>query len=209
MSKKNKKQITIPEPVVNNKFYAHYDKSTGNIFSVTNHNNTEWPYIVEITFAEYDRLVTGKDKFTDFYIGVVVQSDGTPVDGLVSKKVLQEHNFKNRLLAWIENTTKNADIEIHWDNYNRQWVFVALDEFRQQYYDNKLPINSISFFVTLGKDPNFLLRSIDIDLKTLILDKIIIPFNSTWEETIELISLTTNLSSIKYSLNIWKIHEQN
>ena len=35
------------------------------------------------------------------------------------------------------------------------------------------------------------------------------PFNSTWEETIELISLTTNLSSIKYSLNIWKIHEQN
>jgi hypothetical protein len=208
MAKKSKKQEVITDTVVNNKFYAHYDKSTGNVFGVTNHNNTDWPYIVEITFAEYDRLVTGKDTFSDFHIGVIIQSDGTAVDGLVSKRVIQEHNFKNRLLSWIDKSIENADIEIHWDQYNRQWLFVASDQFRQQYYDNKLPIGSISFFVVLGKDPNFLLRSMDIDLRTLVLDKIIIPFDSSWESTIDLISLTSNLASIKYSLTIWNTHEQ-
>jgi hypothetical protein len=208
MTKKSKKKVVFPEPIINNKFYAHYDKLTGNIFSVTNHSETDWPHIVEISFADYDSLMTRKSKFSDFHIGLVVQTDGTAVDGLVSKRVIQEHNFKNRLLSWIDKTIENADIEIHWDEYNRQWIFVASGQFRQQYYDNKLPIGSISFFVVLGKDPNFLLRSIDIDLRTLVLDKITIPFDSSWESTIELISLTSNLASIKYSLNIWNTHEQ-
>jgi len=199
--------LKILEPAINNRFFALYEKTTGSIFSVTNHY-TDWPNIIEISFATYDRLVTGKDKFTDFHIGVVVQSDGTAVDGLISKKVIQEHNFKNRLLSWIDSSVDNPDIEIHWDAYNKQWVFVASDKLRQQYYDNKLPINSISFFVTLGKDPNFLLRSIEIDLKNLVLDKIVMPFGTAWESTIDLISLTSNLAILKYSLNVWNIHEQ-
>jgi hypothetical protein len=206
MAKRSQKQKIVE--VVEPKFYAHYDGMTRNIFSVNNHKIEGWPHFVEISFPEYERLVTGKDEFTDFHIGTVIAVDGTASLGLVSKKVIQEHNFKNRLLYWIERETENADMEIHYDAYNSQWVFLVSDEFRQRYYSNQLPISSISFFITLGKDPNFLLRVIDIDLKSIVSDKILINFDSKWESNIDLIAITSSLSTITYSLKIWKIYEQ-
>lgn len=202
-----KKRIVEDQPVVQ-KYYVHYDPTTNQIVSVNNHRNEDYTHAVEISFDEYDRLVTGRDKFNDFYIGVVIQSDGSATTGLISKKIIQEHNFKNRFLAWIEKEQDLADIYIHWDQYNAQWVFLVSDEFRQKYYDNKLPVSAISFFVTLGKDPNFLLRSIEMDLKKLVEDKIVIKFESKWESNIDMISLTANLSSLCYSLKVWRTREQ-
>lgn len=207
MAKRSQKQKNIE--IIEPKFYAHYNGTTRNIFSVNNHKIEDWPHFIEISFAEYERLVTGKDEFDDFYIGTVIAVDGTASLGLVSKKVIQEHNFKNRLLYWIEHETENANMEIHYDAYNSQWVFLVSDEFRQKYYANQLPISSISFFITLGKDPNFLLRVINIDLKSIVSDKILINFDSKWESNIDLIAITSNLSTITYSLKVWKIHEQN
>jgi hypothetical protein len=202
------KKIKVQPPVAEPKYYAHYDAVTNQIFSINNFRNSEHPHAVEVAFEEYDRLVTGKDKLGDFYIGTVIKTDGTVVNGLVSKKIIQEHNFKNRLLSWIEDTCELADIEIHWDAFNNQWIFVASDNLRKVYYDNKLPINVINFYIVLHNNPNFLLKTIEIDLKKIVIDKVIVPFTSKKESQIEDISLTTNLAVLKYSLNVWKIHEQ-
>jgi hypothetical protein len=189
------------------KFYAHYDSVTNEIVSVNNFRNLEYSNAVEISFDTYERLLTGKDRFEDFYAGVVVQN-GNPVMGLVYRRILLEHNFNNRLLSWIDDKTEFPEIEIHWDGFNKKWIFVASDEFRQKYYDNKVQSLELSFFITLGRDPNFLIRSIDFDLKKLIMDKAIIDFATKWETNINSISITSNLASLNYSLNVWKTDDQ-
>jgi hypothetical protein len=208
MAKVSRKNKIVEDCPVVQKYYAHYDSSSNQILSVNNYRHDDYSHAVEISFDEYDRLVTGRDKFSDFHIGVVIQSDGAALTGLVSKKIIQEHNFKNRFLVWIDQERDLSDIYVHWDQFNEHWVFFVSQDFRQKYYDNKLPISTISFFVTLGKDPNFLLRSVEIDLKKLVEDKVIIKFESKWERNIEMISLTANLSSLQYSLKVWKLNEQ-
>ena len=106
------------------KFYAHYDAFTNEIISVNNFRNLEYTDAVEVSFETYERLVTGKDKFEDFYVGVVVEN-GNPIMGLVYRKLLLEHNFNNRLLSWIDEKTESYEIEIHWDGINQKWIFVS------------------------------------------------------------------------------------
>jgi hypothetical protein len=190
------------------KFYAHYDSVTNEIVSVNNFRNLEYSDAVEISFDTYERLLTGKDKFEDFYAGVVVEN-GNPVMGLVYRRILLEHSFNNRLLSWIDEKTEFPEIEIHWDGVNKKWIFVASDEFRQKYYDNKVQSLELAFFITLGRDPNFLIRSINFDLKTLVMDWAIIDFETKWENNINLISITSNLASLKYSLTVQKTDDQN
>lgn len=208
MSKISRKKRVVEDLPIVQQYYVHYDPSTNQLLSANNYRNDLYTHAVEVSFDEYDRFVTGRDKFHDFHVGVVIQSDGSAVTGLVSKKIIQEHNFKNRFLIWIDQESANSDISVHWDQYNSYWVFFVSDDFRQKYYDNKLPISTISFFVTLGRDPNFLLRAIEIDLKKIVQDKVVIPFDSKWESSIDMISLTANLSSLSYSLKVWKIDEQ-
>ena len=66
-----------------------------------------------------------------------------------------------------------------------------------------MPNTSVSFFITLGQDPNFLLRTIDIDFKTITLDKVAVGFESKYEERIKDVAVTSNLATLDYSLKIW------
>jgi len=195
-------QVQVP------KYYVHYDASTNQILSVNNYRHADYTDAIEISFEEYDRLVTGRDKFSDFQVGVVVQPDGSSAGGLVTTRVAQEHSFKNRFLIWIDKKCESPDINIHWDQYNRHWLFFVSGDLRTQYYSNKLPVSTISFFVTMGRDPNFLLRSMEIDLEKLVEGQIIIKFETEWESDIDKISLTSSLASLQYSLTIWKLNEQ-
>ena len=199
-----RKKIKEPTPF-ENAYYVHYNKDTGIILSVNNYRNDDYTDAIEITADQHDRFCTGKDEFSDFVVGIVIDENGKDVHGLISQKLVEEYNFKNKLLIWIDDELEDADITVHWDEANAEWVFVASDELRQRYYDNKIPLGSISFFVTLGKEPNFLIRTISIVLKDLVFDKIKIPFESSWEKNIETISMTSNLINLQYSLKIWRI----
>ena len=203
MAKRRKKIEPLVDIIVESKYYAYYDDIDNRLISISNQILSQFDHSIEITFDEYSKLVTGVHKFIDYHVGVVIDAEGNPVKGLVSNQVAIENTFKNRLLAWIDSETNLADIEIHWDQYNQQWIFVASDDLRQQYYDNKLPNTSVSFFITLGQDPNFLLRTIDIDFKTITLDKVAVKFESKYEKTINEIAITSNLATLDYSLKVW------
>jgi hypothetical protein len=199
MAKRKKKVVVELTP----RFYAHYDESN-TIVSVNNHRNSDYSNAIEIDYVHYEKFLLGHVKFSDFDIGTVIDLNGNPILGLVPKYLLDDLNFKNRLLKWIEQDTEDSEIDVHWDEYNKQWIVNLSDGFRQKYYDNRLPVSSLSLFVVLGRDPNFLIRTIDLEFKKLILDKVLIPFETKWEHDIGKISLTASLSSIKYSLKVWK-----
>ena len=201
MAKRSKKIKPLADIIVESKYYVYYNDTDNKLISVSNQLQPQFEHLINITFNEYSKLITGVHKFADYHVGVVIDAEGNPAKGLVSNQVIIENTFKNRLLAWIDTET---DIEIHWDQYNSQWVFVASDNLRQQYYDNKLPDISVSFFVTLGQDPNFLLRTIDIDFKTITLDKVSVKFESKYEENIQDVAVTSNLTTLDYSLKLWR-----
>jgi len=188
------------------KFYVHYNDD-GTILSVNNFRNDAYSLAIEITLEQHHRLVAGLEQFTDFRVGTIIDDKGNPSIGLIPTRIIEEHNFKNRLLKWIDKDCHDSDIDIHWDEFNDRWIFVASDVFRQKYYDNKLPISDLTLFLTLGKDPNFLIKTFSIDLKKITYDKIIVPFETKWEKNIDEIAITTNLASINYALKIWRIHE--
>ena len=203
MAKKRKTVVDLTP-----RFYVHYDDSNS-IISVNNHRVLDHPNFIEIDYVHYEKLILGHVKFSDFDIGTVIDNNGNPTLGLVPKYLLSDLNFKNRLIKWIDSEVENSEIEIHWDEYGNQWIFNLSDQFRQKYYDNRLPISTVSFFVILGRDPNFLIRTIDLEFKRLILDKVSINFETEWEKDINKISLTASLSSIQYSLKVWKIDDKN
>jgi hypothetical protein len=203
VAKKSKKVVDLTP-----RFYVHYD-TNNKIVSVNNFRDTTNNNAIEVDFDQYERLLLGKEKFEDFHIGTVIDASGNSSVGLVSHKLLLEHNFKNRLLAWIEDESENHDILIGWDEYNGQWIFSCSEDLKTQFLSNQFPTTEISFYIILGNDPNFLIRTITIDLKDLISKPIIAKFNTEWERIIDTIAITSNISSLSYSLKTWKIDEQN
>lgn len=202
MAKKRKVVDTTPH------FYVYY-LDDNSIVAVTNYKNTDYTNSIEVDFDQYERLVTGKDKFEDFHVGTVVDEAGNATLGIVSHRLLLDHSFKNRLLPWIDTESDTHDISIVWDEGNQHWMFSASKNLKERYTSNQLPVTEILFFVTLGNDPNFLIRTINIGLKDLITDPIFAKFNTTWESTIDSISITSNLAELSYSLNVWKIDDNN
>ena len=193
---------TLPQP----KFYAHYDVASNQILSINNHRDAEYTHAVEITFEQYDNLVSGKERFFDYYIGTVINLDGIPVQSLISKKINAAQNFKIGELVWLSEGGCE-DITVHWDEYNNKWIFVITDELRQMFYDNKLLSTGISFFIVLNKDPNFLLRTISIGFQKLCADKVEIPFETLHEKTIESVGIASDVTGLRCGLQLWRIHE--
>lgn len=179
------------------------------VVAVTNVKNSNFEYFIEIDFNTYDRFITGIDKFEDFRIGTVIDVSGNITQGLISCKRSIEHSFKNRLLSWIEDDNKSSDISIVWDEGNDQWMFGSSANLKKRFYGNDLPVTEILFFIILGNDPNFLVRTITINIKNLIDNPIVVKFNTTWERTIDTISITSNISDLGYSLNVWSIDDNN
>ena len=79
--------------------------------------------------------------------------------------------------------------------FKDEWVFVMSDNMRQQFYDNKFVETNISFFIALDKDPDLLLRTINISPKQLCLDKLKIPFETDAEKDINSIGIITDIAS--------------
>jgi len=189
------------------KFYVAYtdDKQ---IIAVTNFKNESFTNIIEIDFASYEKFISGKEQFENFRIGTVIDENGNSSLGIISHHLSLENSFKNKLLSWIEGCDSETDISIVWDETNEHWLFNASVEFKTRYFNNEIPASEILFFVIIGNDPNFLIRIIRIRLIDLI-NNAVVKFNTTWEKTIEAISITSNLSELTYSLNIWKIDDTN
>jgi len=76
---------------------------------------------------------------------------------------------------------------------------------RQRVYDGKIATDKVKFFITLENDFDFLIRTIDINLTSLIADTVIVPFITMLELEIDKISISSKTVFDSYGLKIWKI----
>jgi hypothetical protein len=187
-------------------YYAYYN-ATGEITAVSNTLLDNADTFLQISYEVFEQFVMGREYFKDWVVNRTKNSANEFGVEIVSKSD-QAHTFRNNMFERITTNADDAELTVHWDQYNKKWIFIISDIARQQVYDNEIGTKTLNFFVTYSSSFNFLIRIIEIPINQLISDKVEIPFQSDKESDISNINLSTKHVFDNYSLAIWKEHEQ-
>jgi hypothetical protein len=184
------------------KFYIYYDQPTGNILSVTNEKSVTLEYGVEITYEEFEKLASGRERFADWRIGYTRSADNKTALGLVPAET-HGYTFKNKAFEWIVNApTEDTELIVAWNGTAKTWTFTLSDACYERIVAGSVPSN-LMFFVMLADDFDFLIRTILVDVQDLIANRIAtVPFNSNIETKIDKISIASKLLFESYGLII-------
>ena len=201
MTKSKKIQgFSNPEPV----YYAYYEKSTGELISITNEKSVVHDHGIEITEGEYQKLLNGVELFSKYRVGYAKTPEGKTALALVP---ITDHgySFRSNMFEWIvDPPTTDTELTVVWNKEETQWDFILSKECKNKMSDALVP-SKLLFFVMLGSDFDFLVRTIDIPTNDLITsDKISIPFNTHLETRIDKISIATKLLFNTYGLSVYE-----
>jgi hypothetical protein len=182
------------------RYYAYYDKKTGEVLSVTNERVESYESGIEVTFEEYDNFARGVVKLHEYQVGFVRQADNTTVLKL-SPKIEDGYCFKNNMFEWIsEPPTDTTELVVTWSNDS--WKFALSDACKARIADN-LIASTLVFFVTVESDFDFLIRTILVDTTELLSsNQVVVPFESSAELKIDKISISSKLVFESYGLII-------
>lgn len=189
-------------------YRCYFDIKTGDILAISNEESSQYESGIIIDYPLYEKFVTGVEQFKDWTVTRTKNPDSESGLELVPR-MQQELFFKNNMFEWItDKSTKKTELTVHWSPNENMWIFLISNKVRQQYYDNKYPMETLTFFITLETDFDFLVRTITINIKDLVLDKVCVPFITTVEEKIDKISISTKSLFSSYGLTIWKKTEE-
>lgn len=198
---RNKKVVLVDTtcPV----YYAYYDKSTGNLISVTNEKSTVHDHSIEISKSEYVRLVTGVESFSSYCVGYSKNASGKTVLALVPVTE-QGYSFRSNMFEWINETpTDDTALTVIWNSKDQLWEFILSEQCKNSTSSELVP-KQLLFFVTLGTDFDFLIKTISLPTHDLLLaTSIKIPFTTQLEKNIDKISVATKLLFDSYGLKIY------
>lgn len=175
-------------------YYVYYNKETGDILSVTNELHSIYTDKINISFDAYERLVTGKDKFSDYRVGTRLDEtiDIIPIAD-------DRYNFNNKMLSWIVDIpNKDTDIVIEWHKHTNVWKFSLATS-------RTITVESFMFFVVLNHDFDFLIRCFDLSVLNLLKEPIYFPFETKFEEDITKINIATKNNG--YSVGLITLYE--
>jgi hypothetical protein len=187
-----RKKIAPPPKHFPDKFYAYYDIETKQLLSVTNQKITLYKDYLEIDFNTYEKLVTGKEKFSDYLLGLVDEGCDTSLQIVRIGETAPK--FKNTMLEVVtESPNDNPELLVEWHETNKVWNFFLSPD-GQARLKNKTDIEKLLFFVILETDYNFLIRTIIIDKQKLCVNECVgISFEHNLELDISKISIATTL----------------
>ena len=188
------------------KLYAYFDISTGNLLAFSNELRSEYEYKLEVSRELYHQFVSGIEKFSDW---VVCRTKNVDYEFELVQKENQSILFKNNLFEKILNIPNiDTELTIHWDAFNKVWIVIITDEFRQHIYDENqisgIRYKDVEFYITLANEPNMLIQKIIIDIENLIQDKTVIPFVSEYESDIKKINIFIKNPFFSYGIREWK-----
>lgn len=207
---KDEEDVLTPEQIaaatakVIPEYYAYYDGTNGDILSVSNTRLDNLDNFFPISYEVYEQFVTGQEQFKDWVVNRTKNSTNEFGVEIVSR-IEQTITFRNNMFEVIEeNDIDQADLVVHSDCFNKKWIFILSDTARQKVYDNKIATKNLNFFITYSKSFNFLIRTINIPLNQIMLDKVEVDFETTQELKIETIKLSTKHTFDSYKLVVWE-----
>ena len=182
------------------KYYVYYDKKTGSLLSVTNEKSKTFEYGFEVDFCEVEGLLSGRDNFKDFVVGQKRLDNNSTVLAIMPVGI-EGYVFKNNVFEWISENP-HAECIVEWHQPTASWN-ISLSKKSKSTYNDHVLLSKLVFFVTLENDLDFLIRTIQIDLQSLLaLGSICIPFKTSLEHKIDKISISSKLVFKSYGLKI-------
>lgn len=178
------------------KYYVYYDKTSGAILSASNEKSSQYEYGIELPFEDVEKLLSGEWKFSDYMVGHIkgkysIISNTTPA-----------YAFKHNLFEWIVEQDKETDCIVEWNSSRKSWIFSLSDRYKTTHND-VMVIPNLIFFVTMASDFDFLIRTISVDMQTLLVSpNFEVPFESSIENQIDKISISSKLVFKSYRLQI-------
>jgi hypothetical protein len=178
------------------KYYVYYDKKSGTILSVSNEKSSQYEYGIELPFEDVEKLLSGEWKFSDYIVGYaknnyIIMSSTTP-----------GYAFKYNLFEWIVEQDKETECIVEWNGARQSWIFSLSANYKSTRND-VIFIPDLVFFVTMASDFDFLIRTIKVSMTPLLANQHVeIPFESTIENRIDKISISSKLVFKSYRLKI-------
>jgi len=179
-------------------YYLYYDNKSGDIYQVSHVAPEKDETALEITLDEANDFLSLKKHFHEHQVSYIKNKFiCTRREDQVSG-----HFFRNYLHEWISDDIENPKCQIIWNLKEKYWRF-SLSEECKDLLNSGLIITSLTFFVTLDTDFDFLVRTIIIDTEDLLKDEqILIPFESKFELDINKISISTSTVFDSYGLKV-------
>ena len=183
-------------------YYICYDAS-GSITSATNMLPQAGDYL-RVPYEIFEKFATCRELFTDWVINKTKNSANDAGVELVPK-IQQSITFRNNMFEYITNEpSENTDIFIHWDWFNKKWLFYMSADARATVYNQQVGSELLTFYVSYKTNFEHLLRIIEINVHELLHKNIEIPFIHNTELEIDCINLSTRSVFKSYGLKIWR-----
>jgi hypothetical protein len=196
-------QILKPITVV---YYIHYDRVTGQIFSVSNERNPKYEFSLEVSAEFAKPFIDGIERYTDYIVDYATDAEGKPTLSVISK-FEQINALRNNIFEQVLDTKNldSKDFVVEWNKPNACWNFYVSKRIKELLAKKGIT-NTLVIFISLEADLNQLIRTIYIDTATLsYADKITEPFTHQIENSIDKIVVASKLVFESYGLKI--IHE--
>lgn len=155
-------------------WYCHYDKKTGSVLAIKNHTNDSDDFF-EITNNVAAEFNSGKEHIINYFVVWNKQEKKYKLEKKDSAKI---ENLKNN---FVEITCSHDDAEIHIikDFQNKIWKICVTEDLYKQYDKiESVASDYLYFSITSKGDPHLLYRTLIVNIKDLLDNTVIIPFDN-------------------------------
>jgi hypothetical protein len=187
---------SIDQPT-SNLYYVYFDE-TGKIDSITNERKVNSIFnFIEVEYKRVEKLVTGKENFINYVVSLADKD--TPV---LVKKTEDAGANTNLLININQQSLPDTTLNVVWNPVTKSWIFYMNELYKNQFASLGLS-SQLLFFITMKSNANFLVNSINIDMKELIKSNSIeLPWKSKAEENFSNVSVSTKRFFDSYGIQI-------
>jgi hypothetical protein len=187
---------SIDQPT-SNLYYVYFDE-TGKIDSITNERKVNSIFnFIEVEYKRVEKLVTGKENFINYVVSLADKD--TPV---LVKKTEDAGANTNLLININQQSLPDTTLNVVWNPVTKSWIFYMNELYKNQFASLGLS-SQLLFFITMKSNANFLVNSINIDMKELIKSNSIeLPWKSKSEENFSNVSVSTKRFFDSYGIQI-------
>lgn len=180
----------------NSEYIVYYDADNGRILSITNEEHSEYANSFKVASADIEYLFQTNEILENYKVSI---GPGNAPQ-IVCQNLLDSNLIS--FLKKVENELGNTDLVIKQNLLEKQWEFSLTEDKKKSLIDSGIS-GQFKFYLLDPANKNFIIRTIDINIKELYINKIyIVSFNSKQESNRHIKIETNNfLSSVGHYIS--------
>jgi hypothetical protein len=179
-------QLASISGVIDNLYYVYFVDG-GKIDAITNEKRENSPLnFIKVEYNRIEKFLVGKENFSEYIVSLIDKD--TPVIVKPSESISANTHWLSKI---TQPPKDNTTLTVVWNSVNKTWNFSINESSRNQIKQIGLTAQLL-FFVTVSSNPNFLIRTISIDMLDISsTTEIQIPWISELEQDYYSVSIST------------------